>query len=271
MPSQLKRSPRFVIPPQGRALIAVVMDTPLVIRSAGLRPLLQTMLDGPAELSSTILYPLLYISDFPSTRRFLYPDPPVRGPSALGVVLSDLVNVLDPVKSERDEMAAITEETRLRGNAKIIASMMSSWTGLLALCALSGGDIPPNNPLHPRIEEITFPGVRSLVDALRVKSNVIRDILLDLWFEVLNIRIGSWAQNFLAGRRLTGNFFSYPFLTVSLRSTISISFHYVLRSHHHRTRSSHKPLLTLQIPHPHRPHLFGPSRRPSLHSRNLHL
>jgi rapamycin-insensitive companion of mTOR len=189
------------------------MDTPLVIRSAGLRPLLQTLLDGPAELASTILYPLLYISDFPSTRRFLYPDPPVRGPSALGVVLSDLTHVLDPMKSDRDEMAAITEETRLRGNAKIIASMMSSWTGLLVLCARSGGEIPPVNPLHPHSEEIpTFPGVRSLVDALRVKSNVIRDVLLDLWFEVLNIRIGSWAQNFLAGRRLTGTILgSHPF------------------------------------------------------------
>ena len=181
------------------------MDTPLLTRSAGLRPLLQTLLDGPAELATAILYPLLYISDFPSTRRFLYPEPPVRGPSTLLVVLSDLTNVLDPVKSGRDDMAALTEETRLRGNAKIIASMMSSWPGLLALCARSGGELPPLKLLHQHPDEIpTFPGVRSLVDALRVKSYVIRDVLLDLWFEVLNIRIGRWAQNFLAGRRLTG-------------------------------------------------------------------
>ena len=176
-----------------------------MIRSAGLRPLLETLLDGPAELANAILYPLLYISDFPSTRRFLYPEPPVRGPSALGLVLSDLTNVLDPVKSDREEIAAISEETRLRGNAKIVASMMSSWTGLLALCARSGGDVPHLGILHQHSDEIpSFPGVRSLVDALRVKSNVIRDILLDLWFEVLDIRISSWAQNFLAGRRLTG-------------------------------------------------------------------
>jgi rapamycin-insensitive companion of mTOR len=184
----------------------VVLDTSLVIQSAGLRPLLQTLLDGPAELSITLLYPLLYISDYPSTRRFLYPDPPVRGPSALGVVLSDLTNVLDPVKTDRDDITAIIEEAKLRGNAKIIAGMMSSWTGLLALCARSGGEIPTEvGVLHQEIHAIpTFPGVRSLVDALRVKSRVVRDVLLDLWFEVLNIRIGSWAQNFLAGRRLTG-------------------------------------------------------------------
>src|SRR5271154_250616 len=120
----------------------VVLDTPLVVRSAGLRPLLQTLLDGPAELSITILYPLLYISDYPSTRRFLYPEPPVRGPSSLGLVLSDLTNVMDPLKGDRDDMAPIVEEARLRGNAKIIAGMMSSWTGLLALCALSGGALP---------------------------------------------------------------------------------------------------------------------------------
>ena len=182
----------------GRRLISVVLDTPLVIHGGGLRPLLQTLLDGPPELSATILHPLLYISDFPSTRRFLYPDAPVPGTSALDLVLSDLTNVMDPIKSERDDMAAITEEARLRGNAKVIAGMMSSWSGLLALCARPGGDV-----FHDADISQSFPGVRSLVDALRVKSSVIRDVILDLWFEVLNIRIGSWAQNFLAGRRLT--------------------------------------------------------------------
>src|ERR1700724_1805320 len=102
------------------------MDTSLVVRSSGLRPLLQSLLDGPAELSVTLLHPLLYISDFPSTRRYLYPEPPVRGPSALGVVLSDLTNVIDPVKIDNDDLTHIAEETRFRGQAKVIASMMCS-------------------------------------------------------------------------------------------------------------------------------------------------
>lgn len=186
----------------------MVLDTTLVIRSSGLRPLLQALLDGPPELSSALVYPILYVSDFPSTRQFLYPDPPIRGPSALNVVLSDLTNVMDPLKNGRDETTSITEEARLRGNAKVIAGMLFSWTGLIALCAESGGDIPDahetNSFQSERQNVPTFPGVRSLVDALRVKSNVVRDILLDLWFEVLDIRIGSWAQNFLAGRRFTG-------------------------------------------------------------------
>ena len=180
------------------------MDTALVVRSSGIRPLLQSLLDAPVELSMALLYPLLYISDYPATRRFLYPDPPDRGPSTLCSVLSDLTTVLDPTKSDRDEIASIVEATRLRGNAKVIAGMMSSWTGLLALCASSGGPLPETKQFQHVAELPSFPGVRSLVDALRVKSSVIRDVLLDLWFEVLNIRIGSWAQNFLAGRRLTG-------------------------------------------------------------------
>src|SRR5436189_6450740 len=103
-------------------LMSVVLDTALVVQSSGLRPLLQTLLDGPAELSITLLYPLLYISDYPSTRRFLYPEPPVRGPSALCIVLSDLTSVLDPVaKTDRDDLTPIVEEARLRGNAKVIA------------------------------------------------------------------------------------------------------------------------------------------------------
>lgn len=198
------------------------MDTPLAVRSSGLRPLLQSLLDGPAELSVTLLHPLLYISDFPATRRYLYPDAPVRGPSALMVVLSDLTNVVDPVKTDNEDMMAIAEENRFRGQAKVIASMMSSWSGLLALCANSGGGISNLNGVHHELPAAhTFPGVRSLVDALRVKSLVIRDVLLDLWFEVLNIRIGSWAQNFLAGRRLTG--IPPQFSTKnSLRETVSV-------------------------------------------------
>jgi rapamycin-insensitive companion of mTOR len=201
------------------------MDTALVIRSSGLRPLLQVLLEGPPELSVTLLHPLLYISDFPGTRRFLYPEPPERGPSALAVVLSELTNTLDPLKTDREDLTSITEEAKLRGNAKVIAGMMSSWSGLMALSARSGEDfiIPRRNVYDdPIIPTPTFPGVRSLVDALRVKSSVIREVILDLWFEVLNIRIGSWAQNFLAGRRLTG-FSSIFYADGSLRSSISIS------------------------------------------------
>jgi len=186
-------------PPQ---LTVVVLDTPLLIRSSGLRPLLQTLVDGPPELSVTLLHPFLYISDSPSSRRFLYPDPPVRGPSSLCIVLSELTNVAEPQSPDRDDMTSITEESRLRGHAKVVAGMLSSWSGLLAMCARSGADATDRDP--PFLG--SFPGVRSLVDALRVKSNIIRDVILDLWFEVLNIRIGSWAQNFLAGKRLTGMF-----------------------------------------------------------------
>src|SRR5438045_4197480 len=93
--------------------------------------------------------------------------------------------------------------------------MMSSWTGLLSLCALSGGEIPLVNIFRKEMDAMpTFHGVRSLVDALRVKSAVVRVVLLDLWFEVLNIRIGSWAQNFLAGRRLTSTTFIKITLTL---------------------------------------------------------
>jgi rapamycin-insensitive companion of mTOR len=203
-------------------LTRVVMDTSLVMKSSGLRPLLQTLLDGPPELSMTLIHPLLYISDFPSTRRVLYPEPPVYGPSALGIVLSELTNVVDPPpKTERDDphgLASITEEARLRGNAQVVAGMMSSWSGLLALCARSSSSL---SELPRQMEPPTFLGVRSLVDALRIKSLVVRDVLLDLWFEVLHIRIGSWGQNFLAGRRLTGT----PFLTVNTVFGRPLAYH----------------------------------------------
>lgn len=45
--------------------------------------------------------------------------------------------------------------------------------------------------------------IRALVDTLRVPSTESREIVLDMFFEVLNIKPADWYRTFLEGRRLT--------------------------------------------------------------------
>jgi rapamycin-insensitive companion of mTOR len=45
--------------------------------------------------------------------------------------------------------------------------------------------------------------IRALVDTLRVPSTDTREIVLDMFFEVLNIKPAEWYRAFLDGKRLT--------------------------------------------------------------------
>jgi rapamycin-insensitive companion of mTOR len=50
--------------------------------------------------------------------------------------------------------------------------------------------------------------IRSLVDTLRIPNMDTREIILDMFFEVLNIKPVEWYRAFLDGRRLTSKFSS---------------------------------------------------------------
>jgi hypothetical protein len=50
--------------------------------------------------------------------------------------------------------------------------------------------------------------IRSLVDTLRIPNMDTREIILDMFFEVLNIKPVEWYRAFLEGRRLTSGFSS---------------------------------------------------------------
>jgi rapamycin-insensitive companion of mTOR len=49
--------------------------------------------------------------------------------------------------------------------------------------------------------------IRSLIDTLRVPSMDTREIVLDMFFEILNIKPAEWYRAFLDGRRLTSKSF----------------------------------------------------------------
>jgi len=76
-------------------------------------------------------------------------------------------------------------EEKLKANAKVIASLLRSWPGLLALCMND------------------FLAIRSLLVSLQIPTPHVRNVLLELLFDILRIKPPSWSSSFLAGRRLT--------------------------------------------------------------------
>ncbi|KAF7365155.1 hypothetical protein MVEN_00387000 [Mycena venus] len=74
---------------------------------------------------------------------------------------------------------------RMRGCTKVIQLMLRSWSGLMYFCMDN------------------MRAIRSLIDTLRIPSLDTREIILDMFFDLLNIKTPEWYQTFIDGRRLT--------------------------------------------------------------------
>ncbi|KAG8706670.1 hypothetical protein FRC08_000920, partial [Ceratobasidium sp. 394] len=74
---------------------------------------------------------------------------------------------------------------RMRTCSRVICTILRSWSGLAYLCS--------NN----------LQSIISLVDTLRIPSMETREVILDMFFDVLNIEVPDWGQAFMDGRRLT--------------------------------------------------------------------
>ncbi|KAL7275461.1 hypothetical protein RUND412_001589 [Rhizina undulata] len=152
----------------------LILDPELVLSAGGVRVLTQVLSDGPYELSDTLSLAFLYLLDMPATRKY------VRAGHDLEVVFSVFTDPYPP-KSQM-------QEDRLRSSAKVISCMLKSWPGLLALTMFG------------------LRAVKSLVDALHIPSTSVRDVILELFFDIFRIKPPSWSSSFLAGRRLTSSY-----------------------------------------------------------------
>ncbi|KAG9036760.1 hypothetical protein FRB95_008091 [Tulasnella sp. JGI-2019a] len=148
----------------------VLIDIDLIARTEGLRVLLQCLVEGPHDLSPVLANAFLYLIDAPRTRAYLKPG-------------SDLEIALSGITDAYGKGTGNTE--RMKSSATVIASMLRTWSGLLYLC----------------MDDMR--AIRSIIDTLSIPSLDTRDIILDLFFEILNIDKGEWHQDFIDGRRLT--------------------------------------------------------------------
>ena len=148
----------------------LIRDPPLLVSAGGMAVLTDALGDGSFHAAESLTAAFVYLLDVPSRRKFLHSG------HELGSAFS--------IFTEAPSLANLHED-KLKTNARVIAALFRSWPGMVALCV--------NNLV----------AIRSLVSALYTSSILVRDVLLELFFDILRIKSPSWSSSFLAGRRLT--------------------------------------------------------------------
>ncbi|KAF8645235.1 hypothetical protein AX16_008062 [Volvariella volvacea WC 439] len=148
----------------------LLIDIDLVSRTGALRHLLHVLADGPMVLTTLVASALLHIVDSPRTRAYLH----------VGIDLELALSAVTDAYGKPTDYA-----DRMRACTKLIQLMLRTWSGLMYFC-MDG-----------------MRAIRSLINTLRIPSLQTRDIVLDMFFSLLDIKSTGWSQPFLDGRRLT--------------------------------------------------------------------
>ncbi|RDB17886.1 Target of rapamycin complex 2 subunit ste20 [Hypsizygus marmoreus] len=148
----------------------LLIDIDLVSRTGGIGLLLHLLGEGPVELMPILASTFLHIVDSPRTRVYL----------RVGVDLELALSAVTDAYGKGPDHA-----DRMRGCTKIMHLMLRTWSGLMYFC----------------MDDMR--AIRSLVNTLRIPSLETRDIILDMFFDLLNIKSPEWYQTFIDGRRLT--------------------------------------------------------------------
>jgi rapamycin-insensitive companion of mTOR len=149
----------------------LVRDPALLVSAGGMGTLTDVLGSGTYHAAESLAGAFLYLLDIPQRRSYL----------------SSGYELDTPFATFTDPAAAHTHghESRMKANAKVVASLFKSWPGLMALSVNS------------------FVTVKSLVSALYTPFADVRNMLLEIFFDILRIKQPSWSSSFVAGRRLT--------------------------------------------------------------------
>ncbi|TFK88497.1 hypothetical protein K466DRAFT_488810 [Polyporus arcularius HHB13444] len=148
----------------------LLIDIELMARTGGIRVLLHALAEGPLEMAPLLAAAFLHIIDSPRTRAYLHPG-------------TDLEIALTGITDAYGKGSEHTE--RIKGCARIVSSMLRTWSGLMYCCINDKS------------------AIRVVVDCLTVPSLETREIILDMFFDLLNIKPPEWHRAFIDGRRLT--------------------------------------------------------------------
>lgn len=148
----------------------LLMDIDLLARSGGIRVLLHVLGEGPHELAPIIASAFLHIVDSPRTRAYLSVGTDIE------MALSAITDAYGKPVDQRDKIKACS---------KVVQLILRTWSGLMYFC----------------LEDMR--AIRSLVNTLRIPSLETRELILDMFFDLLNIKAPEWYQTFIDGRRLT--------------------------------------------------------------------
>ncbi|KAH7923835.1 hypothetical protein BV22DRAFT_1035895 [Leucogyrophana mollusca] len=148
----------------------ILLDIDLVARTGGIRFLLHALGEGPVEVGPILAATFLHIVDSPRTRKYL------RIGTDLEIALSSVTDAYGKGTDHADRMRECT---------KVIQLMLRTWSGLMYFC------------MEDQL------AIKSIVNTLRIPSLETREIILDMFFDLLNIKAPEWYKTFIDGRRLT--------------------------------------------------------------------
>lgn len=142
----------------------------IVCDGGGVRIILQSIVEGPYELSVPMAMTIIYSMDTPGSRKLL------RDGRDLDYLVSAFTDF---------QIRGHVHSEKLHNSAKVLSYILRTWSGLYALSADN------------------FSSLRTLVKCMKVPVPALRDVLMDLFFSLFRIKPLSWSSSFLAGRRLT--------------------------------------------------------------------
>ncbi|KAF8195553.1 Rapamycin-insensitive companion of mTOR, N-term-domain-containing protein [Pholiota molesta] len=148
----------------------LLIDIDLALKTGVIRFLLHVLGEGPVEITPILASVFLHLVDCPRTRAYLQ----------VGTDLETAFSAITDAYGKGPDHAE-----RMRGCAKVVQLMLRTWSGLMFFC----------------LDDMR--AIRSLIDTLTIPSLETREIILDMFFDLLNIKTPAWYQTFIDGRRLT--------------------------------------------------------------------
>ncbi|KAH0832008.1 Rapamycin-insensitive companion of mTOR, N-term-domain-containing protein [Lanmaoa asiatica] len=163
-----------------------LLDIDLVARTGGIRFLLHALGEGPVEIGPILAATFLHIIDSPRTRAYL----------RLGIdVEIALLAVTDAYGRGSDHAE------RMRSCTKVIELMLRTWSGRYYQCLFLFTADTMLGLMYFCMDDQR--AIKSIVNTLRIPSLDTREIILDMFFDLLNIKAPEWYKTFIDGRRLT--------------------------------------------------------------------
>ncbi|KAH9912683.1 Rapamycin-insensitive companion of mTOR, middle domain-containing protein [Epithele typhae] len=152
-----------------RAMIAVAESPDDPFKSICLQTLTEIP-EGPLDMAPLLTSAFLHIIDSPQTRAYLEPGMDIE------IAFTGITDAYGK---------SIEHMERVKGCARIFSSMLRSWSGLMYCCVNDKA------------------AIRAVVDCLRIPALETREVILDTFFHLLNIKLPEWHRAFIDGRRLT--------------------------------------------------------------------
>ncbi|KAG7663748.1 uncharacterized protein J8A68_002721 [[Candida] subhashii] len=195
-----------------------ILKPELVFHSGGFKLIMNSIIDGSVEISSTCLMLLFKIMDFQNSRKFL------RNGFDLDSLISIFSNSTDDVEVVNggggggDKSRRVVSNFKLQKVSFLISILLKHFNGLIAY---SIGN---------------FISIKNLIANLSKRNPKVRDYIMDIFFDVLGIQQFPWLANSAIGESIkrfndsikNQNYsFEYPIL-----DPIENQFEYNIKNHY---------------------------------------